>query len=641
MAKTELGRRIEEKTGLSIDDALRKAHQDNQGNLDKIYETLKVDGLTKSILKKAYSNLGLSISSPGSVTSSKVPREKKKREIKKELKALNLEDALSLLLRKARKNGFLVFDKVDEVAGRLISSSDHALLLERLDEELKELGLACYESLSEARAVIKGKVKERPKSSDSVFSEDYVHAYMNEMSKSVLFTREGEVTLAQKIEHSQREIYLFIAQAKVTYVYLKNIADSLEDGRTSLLEVISLNKLPGKKKSLLKKKKGVVDKLRKVCKEGLLLQRQKMGTKNYFQRSERLTREFESLSLRSDFVENLIVHIIENCRKEDLPEDSPERKRGEFILKGLGEALACYDEEKNKFVEANTRLVISIAKRYTNRGLEFLDLIQEGNTGLMRAVDKFDWRKGYKFSTYATWLILQAITRAIADKSRTIRVPVHMMQRIIKVNRAKREIWYEKGGGEVRAEEIAHHLADFSVEQVKQVLRADTRMLSLHYKIGDDEDSELGDFIKDEKGGDTDSVAEQSKLRENLEKLLNYLTDRQAIIVCLRTGFCTDWSIDAITPYLINGESEEKQEYVNSLAELHTKGEFLTLEECGAILKRTRERIRQIEAKALRRLGHASMNHPEKEKIVKELLEHYAEVFDSGENNGGNSFHSQ
>ena len=283
---------------------------------------------------------------------------------------------------------------------------------------------------------------------------------------------------------------------------------------------------------------------------------------------EKLSRQIEELTLQQNEPLDPVRNYLREIGRVPLLKPDEEYELAKKVAEGSREA-------KQKLIEANLRLVVSIAKRYIGRGLPFLDLIQEGNKGLIRATEKYDYRRGFKFSTYATWWIRQAITRAIADQARTIRIPVHMVETINKVYRATRQLT-QKLGYEPSAAEIAQEL-DIPVSKVKTVFKISQGTASLQAPVGEDGDSVLGDFIEDSVQLSPYEEASRELLKENIDEVLSSLTDREAKVLRMR------FSLDGDQPH--------------------------TLEEVGRHFGVTRERIRQIEARALRKLKHPSRRH--------------------------------
>ena len=342
----------------------------------------------------------------------------------------------------------------------------------------------------------------------------------------------------------------------------------------------------------------------------------KLTTKEITDALEELDFDIEQMDKLYDSLESLNIEIIEDYNPEqdldldledvleEVEDDSLFTADGiniddpvKVYLKEIGRVPLLSNEEeqelsermaagdlsaRKRLSEANLRLVVSIAKRYVGRGMQFLDLIQEGNLGLIKAVEKFDHTKGFKFSTYATWWIRQAITRAIADQARTIRIPVHMVETINKVKKVSSQLLHQNGH-EPSAEEIAKEL-DMSVDKVREILRVSQEPVSLETPIGEEEDSHLGDFIQDEEAPSPAEAASHTLLKEQLSSVLSTLTPREEEVLRLRFG-------------LKDGRSR-------------------TLEEVGKVFNVTRERIRQIEAKALRKL-----RHPSRSKRLKDFLD--------------------
>jgi RNA polymerase primary sigma factor len=450
-----------------------------------------------------------------------------------------------------------------------------------------------------------------------------------------LLTREGEVAIAKRIERGQLKTQKAIARSPIAVKELLKLGEDLENSVLNIREIVNFSEqaeltgdedkaeeyrtwtIEGTQNIRRLSKQGLkeLEKLRaeqkvtrgKKSKKLMRLQRkvarlrleiaQEIGRLNLTERArQRLINAIRAVQKEVREAEREIDTFSEKLKKKRIrPDDQKEYKRrisaakkklpqieaihyiSHIEIKRSLQSIVIGEQQtgqaKRELVEANLRLVVSIAKKYTNRGLQFLDLIQEGNIGLMKAVDKFEWRRGYKFSTYATWWIRQAITRAIADQARTIRIPVHMIETINKLIRTSRALVQELGR-EPTSEEIAKKM-DIPVSKVRKVLKIAQEPISLETPIGEEEDSHLGDFIEDKSILNPADAVVASNLREITDEVLATLTPREEKVIKMRFG-------------------------------LGTTGSEHTLEEVGQHFAVTRERIRQIEAKALRKLRHPS-----------------------------------
>ena len=551
--------------------------------------------------------------------------------------ALSIEekyDEVRTLITMGKEKGYLLYEEVNDMLPPELTASDD------LDDIFAMFGAMGIEVVdNETKLRDKGEGEEgaeidlTPGALDK--TNDPVRMYLREMGTVPLLTREGEVEIAKRIERGKKAVLRVISRTPMAATELQRLGERLAKSEISVRELVVFNeeeiteeKLAAKVRQTLK----LVDEVRKAHENYLALRtkyaeigrrdpkyakarwkvgRARIAMSHAFRRmelsealkrrlTERIRDSVDRVKIAEDKIDvyegklkgkvseeykksvrKLIHDQKEQVKLVEAEFDAPAEELKQFLdTLLLGEVEA--EKAKKELVEANLRLVVSIAKKYTNRGLQFLDLIQEGNIGLMKAVDKFEYKRGYKFSTYATWWIRQAITRAIADQARTIRIPVHMIETINKLIRTSRALVQELGR-EPSSEEIAKRM-DIPVSKVRKVLKIAQEPISLETPIGEEEDSHLGDFIEDRNVVSPAESVIQLNLKEMTDQLLKTLTPREERVIKMRFGI---------------GDGSEH-----------------TLEEVGQNFAVTRERIRQIEAKALRKL-----RHPSRSRKLKAFLE--------------------